>query len=59
MELDFHYFVISLAYHKVENLAGNGFDGSISGKVATLGLFQVKNVIKMINQLKWNSYPRS
>jgi hypothetical protein len=42
---------MSLVYHKVENLAANDSDGSISRKVAPLGIFQVTNVIKMISQL--------
>jgi hypothetical protein len=56
--LECHFFDISLVYHKVENLAANGSDGSISKNVAPSGIFQVTNAIKMIIELKWNSYPR-
>jgi hypothetical protein len=40
---------MSLVYHKVENLAANDFNGSMSGKVAPSGFFQVTNEINMIN----------
>jgi hypothetical protein len=50
---------MSLVYHKVENLTPNDSDGSISRKVAPSGIFQATNAINTINQLKWNSYPKS
>jgi hypothetical protein len=56
--LDCHYFVMLLVYHKVENLVANDSDGSISGKVAPSGIFQATDVIKMINHMKWNLYPK-
>jgi hypothetical protein len=54
---DFHCFDMSLVHHKVENLATNESDGSISRKVAPSGIFQETNAINTRNQLKWNSYP--
>jgi hypothetical protein len=51
MALDFHCFAMSLVYHRVENRAANGSEGSIFGKVAPSGIFQETNAIKMISQL--------
>jgi hypothetical protein len=54
---DCHCFDMSFVYHNVENLAANGYDGSISGKVAPSGIFQATNEINTSSHLKWNSYP--